>query len=353
MSLVTVIIATFNSARTLPLVLASIRRQSYPKNCIEILVVDGGSIDQTVVIAKKFGCRIIPNLKVEPINAKYVGYLQAKGAYIMFMDHDEVLINPESISAKIELLRDNPSVKAAIGSGYQSPKGYNIINRYINEFGDSFSFFMYRLSKNADFFLTSMRRRYPVVLETLHYAVFDLSARPGAPIIELVTAGSVIDARFYKKMFPEIKKKYYLMPHLLHLLRQTHPLLGIVKNDVILHYSSDTFRRYIPKIIWRVKNNIFYTETIGVSGFAGREDYETPFFRLKKYLFVPYACSLILPCLDAAYLMVTRKDLSYSIHVPLTIMTVLFILCYSLLKLIGIKPSLTSYDGMAAAYENN
>ena len=89
--------------------------------------------------------------------------------------------------------------------------------------------------------------------------------------------------------------QYYIMPHLLNVLRSTHPLVGVIKNDIILHYSSDTWRGYIKKIIWRVKNNIFFSSTVGSSGFFGREKYEPMRFRSKKFLFIPYAFSIILP----------------------------------------------------------
>lgn len=353
MRLVSVIIATFNSERTLPLVLSSIRKQTYPQKYIEVLIIDGGSTDTTIQIAKKFYCRIIHNSKVEPLYAKYLGYIHAKGKYIVYVDHDEVIMDMDSVKDKVKILQQNPDIKVVIASGYRSPKGYNIINRYINEFGDPFSYFIYRLSKNPDFFLSTMKARYTVVKDTKKFTVINIASSSEIPLIELTTAASIIDGTFIRKTFPQVKEKYHLIPHLLHLLRSIYPHIAILKNDVLLHYSSDDFREYTQKILWRVNNNIFYTDSIGASGFTGREDYETPLFRLKKYLFVPYACSLVFPCLDAAYLMITRKDLSYVVHVPLTIMTATFILYLLFLKLIGIKPFLTSYDGTTVAYENN
>lgn len=351
MSAVTIIIATFNSQRTLPLVLTSIRKQSYPRKYIQILIVDGGSKDRTLKIAKNFGCTVIHNSKVEPLYAKYLGYMHAKGRYIVYIDHDEVIVNPDSLKEKIMILEKNPDIKVAIASGYKSPAGYNVINRYINEFGDPFSFYMYRLSKNPDFFLPTMRARYRVTRETKHYAVFDLASSWEIPLIELTTAASIIDGDFFKKTFPGLAKKYHLIPHLVQLMRSSYPYIAILKNDVLLHYSSDDFRTYMQKILWRVKNNIFYTDTIGASGFTGRQEFGLFQMTLKKYLFIPYALTLVLPVLDAFYLMTTRKDASYAIHVPLAVLTAFFILYFMALKTFGIRPALMSYDGSVRAYE--
>ena len=349
--LVSIVIATFNSERTLPLVLDSIRKQTYPQHCIEILIIDGGSTDTTLVIARKFHCRVINNLKVEPLYAKYLGYCQARGKYITYIDHDEVIGNPESIVRKVAVFCDNQKVKAVVASGYSSPKGYHIINRYINEFGDAFSFFIYRLSKNGDFFLKTMRERYTVIRDEKYCTIVDLSSSQTIPLIELGAGGGMFDGDFFKQTFPEIKEHYHLIPHFLHLLRGNFPFLAIMKNDVLIHYSSDNFGGYIKKIIWRVKNNIFFKETIGASGFSGRENYQSSQVWLKKFIFLPYAFTLIGPTIDAIYLIITRRDVSYIIHIPLTIITASLIVYYSMLKTLGLKPRLTSYDGSTPAYE--
>ncbi len=353
MKAVSIIIATFNSKRTLPLVLASIKKQSYPKKNIEILVVDGGSTDSTISIAKKFGCRVLHNLNVEPLYAKYLGYIRSRGKYMVYLDHDEVMVNPNGLKEKINILQKNPDVKVVIASGYRSPHGYHVVNRYINEFGDPFSFFIYRLSKNPDFFLQTMKRRYAVVKETKKYSIINVASSPEVPIIELTTAASMIDANFFKNTFPEIKKKYHLIPHLLHLLRDSYPNIAILKRDELMHFSSDNMRNYIQKILWRIKNNIFYTETVGASGFTGRMDFAQANTHAKKYVFIPYALTLIFPIIDAAYLMISRRDMSYIMHVPLTVMTAIFILYFLTLRAIGVRPSLMSYDGTVRAYEKN
>lgn len=352
-NLVTIVIATFNSSKTLPFVLESISKQTYPQSCIEILIIDGGSTDTTLQIAKKFHCITIKNKKVEPLYAKYLGYIRASGQYIVYIDHDEVLQNMQSIEQRIMLFQKHSYIKAIVATGYESPPGYHVINKYINEFGDPFSFFIYRLSKHKDIFLRVMKQRYKVVSDTKNYSVVDLSSSKNIPIIELGAGGGMLDGMFFKRMFPEIKKEYHLIAHFLHLIRDSYPCLGIMKNDVLMHYSSDTLQSYIQKIIWRIKNNIFYANTIGASGFTGREAYQSNMMKWKKYLFIPYACSVIFPIIDAIYLMITRRDYMYIIHVPLTLFTFGCIVYYLTLRLVGIKPTLTSYDGSTKAYEKN
>lgn len=350
---ISVVIATFNSSNTLGRTLESIRNQNFPQKKIEIIIVDGGSSDDTISIARSYGCLIVKNPKVEPLYAKYTGYLTAKGRYLLYLDHDEELLNPDSLKYRLKMFRQNPNVKAATGYGYVTPDGYQIINRYINEFGDPFSYFIYRLSKHINFFIPTMTQRYTILKNTPEYILFDLASSTSISLIELGAGGGMLDAAYFRKQYPHIKNNYHLIPHFLHLLREDFPALAVMKHDGIMHYSSDNLSGYIQKILWRIKNNIFFTGTIGASGFIGREKYQPMTTRLKKYIFIPYAFTLIFPLIDSIRLIISRKDLSYGIHIVLTVITAVLMVYYSFLKIIGYRPQLTSYDGSTKAYEHS
>ncbi|RLI02522.1 glycosyl transferase [Candidatus Bathyarchaeota archaeon] len=87
--LVSIIIPTYNSGETLEKCLQSIKRQSYRN--IEVIVVDKGSIDKTIEIAKRFGVKVyIVNAKERTEQINY-GAKKAKGGYIYRVDSDFVL----------------------------------------------------------------------------------------------------------------------------------------------------------------------------------------------------------------------------------------------------------------------
>jgi len=83
--LVSIIIPTYNSARTVSTLLSSIRKQSY--SSIEIIVVDNFSTDSTPEIAKTYGAKVISHRSGRS-EARNVGASHAKGRYLFFLDSD-------------------------------------------------------------------------------------------------------------------------------------------------------------------------------------------------------------------------------------------------------------------------
>ncbi len=84
---VVLIIPALNEEKRLPLLLDSIKRQSF--NDYEIIIADGGSKDNTVKIAKEYGCIVIIGGLVSV--GRNNGAKVAKGDILLFLDADVVL----------------------------------------------------------------------------------------------------------------------------------------------------------------------------------------------------------------------------------------------------------------------
>lgn len=87
--LVSIIIPVRNGANYLEEALKAVKSQNVD---MEIIVVDDGSNDNTSKIAKDFGCIVSRHeISKGSVIAKNTGLSIAKGKYIMFHDHDEVM----------------------------------------------------------------------------------------------------------------------------------------------------------------------------------------------------------------------------------------------------------------------
>ncbi len=341
---ISIIVATFNSESTLPQVLASIDRQKFPKKSIETLVVDGGSTDRTKQIARKFGARIINNPKTQQNYAKFLGFTRSHGRYLLFLDSDEMLVDPTSLRRKIDFFSKHHEIKVAIPSGYLTGPKNSIVANFVNEFGDPFSFFIYRLSKSSDRFIRTMRGRYPVRLENDNFLVVEIKNASQIPILELTAGGSMFDSIYFRQNFPTAIRGPELLNHAFYLINSLSPLLAITKDDPIIHHPSGSLKNYLNKLSWRIKNNIYFKDTMGISGYSGREEYQIGLTnRLKKFMFIPYCLTILFPVVDSISLSVSRKDVKYLLHFPLSEYTAMLIIFHLVAKSFGIMPSLNTY----------
>lgn len=87
--LISVIIPAYNAGRYLAESLQSVIAQTYRP--IEIILIDDGSVDDTVSVASQFpGIRIISQENSGPAAARNRGVAEAKGPLIAFQDADDV-----------------------------------------------------------------------------------------------------------------------------------------------------------------------------------------------------------------------------------------------------------------------
>jgi len=87
-NLVSIIIPTKNSSRTIEKCLKSLKEQTY-KN-IEIIIVDGFSSDNTCDIIQKYDVRLF-SIKGERTKAKNLGITESRGKFLLFIDADMIL----------------------------------------------------------------------------------------------------------------------------------------------------------------------------------------------------------------------------------------------------------------------
>ncbi|RLE63180.1 MAG: hypothetical protein DRJ47_09685 [Thermoprotei archaeon] len=99
--LVSVVIPTYNSEKTLPTCLESIKRQTYRN--VEIIVVDSFSKDRTVEIAREWGARAVLT-HGGLLWARYIGHRYAKGAIELLLDSDQIL-QPTTIERGVRMVR--------------------------------------------------------------------------------------------------------------------------------------------------------------------------------------------------------------------------------------------------------
>lgn len=124
---ISVVIPAYNEERYLPKTLESIKQLDRKPD--EVLVVDGGSKDNTSIVAKQHGAKVllVPHRGIG--FARQKGLERATGDIVAFTDSDTVL--PHDWLTKIEETLNNPDTVGVFGT-FRVPDGWWLYRGYIN-----------------------------------------------------------------------------------------------------------------------------------------------------------------------------------------------------------------------------
>lgn len=102
-------IPTFNEEANIERCLGSIVRQRY-KGKLEIFVVDGGSTDRTLTLAKKYPVIILPNPYKQAEYGKKIALMHATSTYFMILDCDMDIRGNHWFEKMVRPLEDDPTI---------------------------------------------------------------------------------------------------------------------------------------------------------------------------------------------------------------------------------------------------
>lgn len=300
-----VIIATYNSERTLVYTLKSIRTQSIDQDKVEILVVDGGSTDSTREIAKKYGAKVFDNPKRLPEYAKAIGTSHATGKYVLRMDSDEEFSYDTQLQEKMDFLERHPELKMLIPNRCIHGREHicGICADYMNTFGDPFSYFVY--STKIDKYETYRKN---IIREEGRCAIMKFEKEDIYPLADSAT--SILSLEYMKEKYPDVYDTVDFICAAYDKVIADTKMCGCIKGDDIKHNCNSSFRTYFSKLRFRVINNLFHKEE---SGFSSKEGYNKK-LKIRKILFCFYALFIPLPILDSVRISLVYKNPTYLFH---------------------------------------
>jgi hypothetical protein len=113
-------------------VLRALRDQNYPKNLIEHIVMDAGSINGTIELAEKYGCKVFihPNLKEEEQERASLGFKKAKGEILLIIQSDNLVTSKDWIMRMVQPFLENKNIFATYTDHYSYKKNMSATTRY-------------------------------------------------------------------------------------------------------------------------------------------------------------------------------------------------------------------------------
>lgn len=248
-----IIIALYDSNRFIESLLTSLNFQNLNYSDCEILLIVGDNREYDWS-KSKIPVRKIENCHRDPLSAKLLGVHEARGDYLFFLDHDEVLLRKSHLSKMISCMDNHTDVDVVLSSGYVSSNDAGLLAKYQNNFGDPISSFLLYNNKNPMCFWEHIVQKVAQNINPNdNYIIFPKSVDRRL-LIEVVAMGTLVRKSRLKKYLDSesfrIDDKNFFVSF------QNN--LGIryilIRNFPLLHLGVENWSRYQAKLKWRIDN---------------------------------------------------------------------------------------------------
>ena len=322
---ISVVIATFNSERTLDKTLSSIRAQNYPQANIELILADGGSVDSTKEIGKKYGAKIIsvPSLNQSAEYNKGYGLQYATGEYILCVDHDNILPHKEWLNRMLQPHLENQDVVASETLRYRYDKNLTALDRYFALFGvnDPVPYYLGKADR-----LDYIHDKYNLIgnaSDCGDYYLVDFDQTNPRRIPTLGANGFLIKKKYFEKSNHK-PEQYFHIDINVDLVKQGYTKYAFIKDDII-HLTNSKFLNFL-------KRRKQFMDQYYLKNFSARR-YSVfyPEDSVKLAIFIIYTITFIKPLFDSIRGWMKIKDNAWFIH-PFMCWVMLYIYGLSTIK---------------------
>jgi len=319
---ISVVIPTLNSGSVLEKCLKSISAQVYPKNKVEIIIVDGGSTDSIINIAKKFHAKIVHNTLKTAEAGKAVGVKEAKNELIALIDSDNILPNTHWFSDMVVPFKDKEIILSEpIRYTYRKKDPY--LTRYFALLGMNDPICLFIGNYDRYSYVTNRWTGLNFPEENKRdYLKITLDHEP---IPTIGANGTIIRKDILRST---LKNSNYLfdIDILLKIIRQKGGVKIAKVNTGIVHtFVESDMKKFFKKQLRRVNDMSFHKAKMN------REiNWESSF--LPKILLFILECFLIFPILIQMLIGFIRKPDSAWLFHPIACYSTLFVYLYGWLK---------------------
>lgn len=306
---VSCVIATYNSSDSLNECLESLFLQDYPKEKLEVIVVDGGSLDNTLSILKKYKVKLykVPPDKQEAEYNKGTGASHAKNDLVLFIDADNVLPHKSWLKKMVKPLMDDETIIGSETLRFHYDKNDLILDRYFALLGgvDPVPYYMGKDSK-----LSWAFDNYNLLGEAQDKGDY-FRVKLSGKRIPVIGANGFILRRILLKQIKPGPENFFHTDINFDLIQKGFNVYAFVK-DSIIHLKRTKFSYFIKFLIRRK----YIMETQYFERMKSRRHAvfvpETDTIYLIKYII--YAVTFVKPTYDAIRGYIKIRDVAWFLH---------------------------------------
>lgn len=286
------VIPTYNADKYLQLCLENIFSQEYPKDKIEVLIIDGGSKDDTLEISRRFPVRILKNPKRLAEIGLAIGVKESKGDLIVVFAADNVLPTRLWLRKMIKPFQENEDLAGAFPFPEVNPHDSSMNRYYSHIKTDPLTYFVFDSFGNR-------LKTYNPILSRNGYDIF-VFPKENCPLIALAQ-GFI----FKRDATPRSIASDDVAPFCEMVLKGYK--LALVREVGIYHYHLENLRSYGRKYVSRAITRLDrLAKRPGLMSSQRR--------KIRMFLWLLYSMSWVWPCIDSIKSYKEKPDVAWFYH---------------------------------------
>lgn len=288
--------------------LESIKYQNYPKRKIEQIVVDGGSKNGTIKLAKSYGCKVIerPDLEYETEARKSIGIKKSKNDIILFLEADNILVGEDWLQAMVLPFIEEKNIFSTFSMYNAYRKNMPLLTKYCALIGASDPPVCY-LGKSDKIMLDQEEYDKGEILADLpgYYVVkFNKDNLP-----TLGDNGHMVKRSIINKVNSD-PMVFLHSDAFFDMLCLGYDTYGIIKNSVIHYIGSDVLKLYQRRVVFKERFRDKYIRKRVYLIF----DYNSPKDRWNLFKYMIFSLTFIQPFLRALKGYIKIREPAWFLH---------------------------------------
>lgn len=288
--------------------LEALKTQEYPHSKIEHIIMDGGSSQKYIALARSYNARVLvrKKLKNDALKRSKIAIELSKGEIILFLEPDNIICGTSWLTDMVKPFIDDPKIIGTFSIYNSATQDMPILTRYTALLGvnDPTVYYLKKSEKLAQFETEYVKGA--CISKNSNYITVEFNPI-SLPV--LGDNGHMVRRKIIAPIASKMKTFLHTDAFML-ACKQGHRRYGIVKNSIVHHTGSNIIDFFTRRIRYKSR----YEGSKGAVRDYKVFDIQNPQDRKNIFLFILYSVTYIEPLWLSIRGYAKKHDIAWFLH---------------------------------------